>query len=134
MAGAPPRTFDEQEEQAVRSALARLESDDYQVGVADDAVVVFEPDRPRAQLEEIIRFLGPFGSNPKTMDVLTRGMRYSPVLRFVLDDEQARIFHVERMTYRGEGGWSWPLDQGQLTDLVVEFLPHLGEDSFFDLV
>ena len=103
-----PRKIAEDEAQAVHSAMADLGLDDYRVEVKDDAVVVFEPDRSRAELEGIIRLLGPFGSNPRAMDVLTRDTRYSPVLRFVLIDDQARDFSVERMTYRGEGGWSCP--------------------------
>jgi len=38
------------------------------------------------------------------------------------------------MTYRGDGGWSWPLAGGKLTELAKQYLPHLGEESFFDLM
>lgn len=134
LARARPRKIAEDEAQIVRSIVAELGHDDHRVEVEPDAVVVFEPDRSRAQLEEVIRFLGPHGKRPEAMDVLTRGMRYSPVLRFVLADEQARVFSVERMTYRGEGGWSWPLDQGPLADLAERFLSHLGKDSFYELL
>jgi hypothetical protein len=133
LARARPRKIGEEEEQAVRSVMARIGLDDYRVEVKDDAIVVFEPDRSRPELEEIIRFLGPFGKNPRVMDVLTKGTTYSPALRFVLVDEQARDFDVERMTYTGEAGWSWPLEQGSIADLAGSFLPHLGKDSFYEL-
>lgn len=38
------------------------------------------------------------------------------------------------MTYRGDGGWSWPLARGKIGQLAKRYLSHLGEDSFFDLV
>ncbi len=131
---ARPRKIAEDEEQVVRSAMADLGLDNYRVEVEPDAIVVFGPDKSRGELEAIIRFLGPHGQRPDAMDVLTRGMRYSPVLRFVIANEHKRVFHAQRMTYRAEGGWSRALGIGAISDLAEEFLPHLGRDSFYEFI
>ena len=58
---------------------------------------------------------------------------FRPVLRFTLVDREERTFEVCRMTYRGDGGWSYPLGRGRLGHLVRQTVPHLGKQSFFDL-
>jgi hypothetical protein len=56
-------------------------------------------------------------------------------MRFQLVDKDQRLFAVERMTYRGEGGWHSLLWHGEaLPELARKYLPHLGRDSFFELV
>ena len=68
-------------------------------------------------------------------EVLEKSLRYSPVMRFVLADADARLFDVERMTYSGDGGWqglTWP--PLPLKKAVKEYLRHLGKESFFELM
>lgn len=60
--------------------------------------------------------------------------RVEPVLRFHLLDARKRLFDVERMTYRGEGGWHCLHDPLPLREAAEKYLPHLGEESFFELV
>ncbi len=118
------------EEESVRRELAALGLTAYRVEASekDKALVVFEPERLTIDLEA----LSPFGLRGGREDWLLRG-RYLPVVRFVLDDAGRRGFHVERMTYRGDGGWSWPLGHGDLDALAKKVLPHLGKESFFNL-
>lgn len=136
LARARPRKIGEDEQRVMVSALAGLGLSEYRVEVKDNAIVVFEPDRSGAEMEQILQHLGLGGGRPMTraMEVMNRNRRFSPVLRFVLSDRRERVFHAERMTYTGEGGWSWPLDQGSLADLAEDILPHLGKDSFFELM
>jgi hypothetical protein len=127
-----PRSISEAEEKAVRSQLEELSLGVYRIELKGDAIVVHQPHRSL----DIPLGLGPhspFTSRAQVAEWARRG-DYSPVLRFVLDDPGSRTFHVERMTYRGDGGWSWPLAGGKLTELAKKYLPHLGEESFFDLM
>jgi hypothetical protein len=57
--------------------------------------------------------------------------RFSPVLRFVREDSS---YVVHRMTYRGDGGWSYPLASGPLARLVRELVRKIGTDDFFELM
>jgi hypothetical protein len=56
--------------------------------------------------------------------------RYTPVLRFAPIEGEYAVF---RMTYRGDGGWSWALDHGSLGSLVRKYLNKLGTSAFFEL-
>jgi hypothetical protein len=127
-----PRTISEAEEKAVRSQLDALYPGVYRIEVEGDVIVVHQPDRS-LDLPLGLGLPSPFTSRTRAVEWARRG-DYSPVLRFVLDDPGSRTFHVERMTYRGDGGWSWPLAGGKLTALARRYLPHLGKESFFDLM
>lgn len=61
---------------------------------------------------------------------IDKRIRYTPVMKFVPGDPS---YAVHRMTYRGDGGWSWPLGYGQLAKLVARYLPHIGTEKFFQL-
>ncbi len=124
------RFLTELEEQAVRSAMAELDLHEYRLEIRGNAITIFEPDRCAAQLLEAI---SPVGLSKRAVDNLARRVNYSPVLRFVLDDRSTRTFHVERMTYRGDGGWSYPLRHGKIASLAKKYVPHVGKDSMFEL-
>jgi hypothetical protein len=65
---------------------------------------------------------------------LDRHMQFTPVLRFILTDAEARQFRVERMGHRGQfEGWHDIHRVGQLKLLANELIPALGTDAFFEL-
>ncbi|GEM_PF-567421 len=66
-------------------------------------------------------------------DGLMRRVRYDPVMKFVPSRERSGYW-VHRMTYRGDGGWSWPLATGPLSKLLKRFLGCVGTDEFFELM
>ena len=57
--------------------------------------------------------------------------RYDPVLKFV--PSLPGGYEMMRMTYRGAGGWSYPLASGSLDSLVARHLAAIGTDAFFDI-
>jgi len=57
--------------------------------------------------------------------------KYAAVMKFERDGDEYVAF---RMTYRGMGGWSWPLASGTLPDLVRQLVPPIGTEAFFDLM
>ena len=127
------RFITELEEQAVRSAMVELDLLECRLEIRDKTISIFEPDRSVADLAELLAATSPVGLSKRAVDNLARRVNYSPVLRFVLDDRSTRTFHVERMTYRGEGGWSYPLGHGKIASLAKQYVPHVGKDSMFDL-
>ena len=58
------------------------------------------------------------------------GTRYAPVMRLMPSGAGYAVF---RMTYRGDGGWSWPLAHGPLEELATRYLKQIGTDEFFEL-
>jgi len=155
---ARPQQIIPQEQSVVREALDSAGLARHRVEVKDDQITVFEPDR---DADELAGRFAPFSMpmdlsrhleammrhalgdaavdqhiRAKREDVrraVEETVRYSPVLRFRLTDQQARRFKVERMTYRGDGGWR-TLNYLPLPDAVRRYVRDLGQDSFFELV
>ena len=60
---------------------------------------------------------------------------YQPVIRFVLDQKEKRLFRPERFCFRGSvDDWIVLGLPASLKKLSAEFLKHLGKDSFYDLM
>jgi hypothetical protein len=63
---------------------------------------------------------------------------YMKVMRFTLVDEKARSFRVQRWCFKGSiDDWIdlWASGgKGKLPDLVKKFCPHIGQESFFELM
>jgi len=65
--------------------------------------------------------------------LLGRTITYSAEMRFVLADDEKRLFVLERYCYLGSiDGW---IDVAELAVLpkLVKYLKHLGKESFFEL-
>jgi hypothetical protein len=64
--------------------------------------------------------------------------RYMKVMQFILVDEDERTFRVQRWCFRGSiDRWIdlWSSGgEGNLPDLVKRFCPHIGQESFFELM
>ena len=99
------------------------------VDVQREHIVVYHAERLRIDLEGLgfeLRGLPDFFGN------------YTKVMRFTLVDEQARTFRVQRWCFRGSiDDWIdlWTSgSEGTLKNLVKQFSPHIGRESFFDLM
>lgn len=100
-----------------------------------DAVTVFMPSvDPEESARKLARGF-PFADRSGLLEILERSVRYSPMMRFVLVDEETREFVAERWCFlSGIDGWTPVGAPGSLTKLAHEFCRHLGEDSFFELM
>jgi hypothetical protein len=65
----------------------------------------------------------------------TASANYTAMMRFVLSDSDARLFAVERYCFRGSvDRWIHLAGPDRLAALGERFLPHLGHDSFYELM
>ena len=109
---------------------------DHRIEIIKGEIVVFEPTTGTSPdwATEVAR---PFFMHPQSPDItggmLRRRVRYGPVMKFVPLRERSD-YRVHRMTYRGDGGWSWPLASGSLDELFKRFLGCVGTDEFFELL
>jgi hypothetical protein len=107
------------------------------VDVDGDSIVVYSAERePRAakQLFEMLAVPG-MSKAAKMEDFLARHANYSPMLRFTLVDEDERLFRAERWCFRGSiDDWIDLAGEASLEELAAALLPHLGEESFYDLM
>lgn len=103
----------------------------YKVQAAQGAIVVFEP---QTRLDEL-RSMSDHFVFPRQLERYIeermRKSRYAPVMKF---EREADHYVVFRMTYRGHGGWSYPLDSGTLTKLIKKVVAKVGTEKFFDLM
>lgn len=123
----------EQEVEIVRAEMARHDHlRHHRAEGVRDAIVVFEPfSGPALVTESWAREVGIARIAP-SLDRLAARTRYAPVLKLVPDGVDR--FAVHRMTYRGEGGWSWPLASGPLPQLARRFVGTIGTSAFFELM
>jgi hypothetical protein len=55
------------------------------------------------------------------------------MLQFVLDDEKCRTFTAQRYCFRGAIDDWIDIGYGPLTTLVKQYVPPLGQESYFEL-
>ncbi len=132
-----PRRITELEEVSVVHALQKHKLRYYRVEVKDVYLTVYEPIGQEEEYSSLLEQIG-MGIFPRLLeknlaDIMNR-RPLEPVMRFRLVDPEKRIFEVERMTYRGRGGWRSLHDCRILQELTDKYLQHLGQDSFFDLM
>ena len=66
-------------------------------------------------------------------DILKDLQGYTPMMRFVVDDETERTFAVERMVFLQGVDWMFLDGPCPLELLANRFCPHIGKDSFYEL-
>ncbi len=114
----------------VRDGLGRYApGQDCLVDVQGEHIVVHHAEQVTLDLDRFglgIRGLPAFSGN------------YMKVMRFSLVDGEARTFRVQRWCFRGSiDRWIdlWESgSEGDLKDLVKKFCPHIGRESFFELM
>jgi hypothetical protein len=63
-----------------------------------------------------------------------RYTQFTPVMRFILDDQETRAYHAERWCYRGSvDGWIHAGYSGKIDQLAKKLTPTLGTDEFYEL-
>jgi hypothetical protein len=97
------------------------------VDVQGEHIVVYHAERVALNLERFgFRELPPSYRN------------YMKVMRFTLADEQDRTFRIQRWCFRGSiDDWIdlWMSGgEGKLPALVRTFCPHIGQESFYELM
>ena len=130
-----PRLITDLEEAIVKSELEKLGLNKYRCNVKGSYITVYEPLYRESDYSEMSEEMGVFAPAMKKYisERIDKGP-FDPVMRFRLIDEDKRIFELQRMTYRGEGGWMSLHKFGPLKDLARKYLKHLGKDTFYDLM
>jgi hypothetical protein len=75
------------------------------------------------------------GLDQRIRDEIEQHGRFTPVLRFILDDEARRTFRAERWCYLGSiDDWIDIGSPGPLDRLARQMVPKLGTEAFFELM
>jgi hypothetical protein len=131
----PPLIREEEIAQVEKSLrnLAKLKH--FIVEAKQDTIVVHLPDKNIDSLVKTFSPLCGFGINPSSLPNLERFMSYSPMMRFVLVDPEHRLFATQRWCFLGSiDDWIYLSRAEQLATLLAKYAPHLGKESFFELM
>jgi hypothetical protein len=109
----------------------------FQVAVEGDSLVIYTAGiDPEQSVRVLSRLFGTFPEGAAAAeDWIADHATYQPMLRFTLVDERKRRYVAERWCFLGSIDDWFPLSGGQTLDkLAKKYLPHLGQESFFELM
>jgi len=137
-----PKSVTEKDVEVVKKVLSEHpQARRYRIWVKPKEIIVYE--RVGPDYREIIEKIAPHLGLVVIPEEIIRRMeeenekhaQYTPVMKFVVDDEERRLFHAERMCYLG-GIDDWiVIESGRSIEYLAEkLIPTLGTDEFFMLV
>lgn len=132
-----PKLIPYEESVCVEDALERHpKARKYRVAVKDKQIIVYEA--LGRGTENLLDMLGSLGNR----DVLRkriqgfedRNAQFTPVMRFILEDQETREYHAERWCYRGSiDDWIHVGHSGKIDQLAKKLTPKLGTDEIYEL-
>ena len=105
----------------------------YKLDIKKNAIIVYLADQDIEAIRELLpkKDILKYRRMEKTLDSI---LDYSPMMRFVLTDNEKRKFVVERYCFLGSiDDWIYISGPDKLEILIKKYLKHLGKDSFFEL-
>lgn len=130
-----PRLITDLEKKTVERELKKLSSSKwYLIDIKGKDLTIYE------SREDIDRLKAIFGSKVRPHDdlsmddILGIAVSYTPIMKYILQDEDKRTFTVMRCCLLGSiDDWIQIGGSSRLKDLVETFTKRLGDDTLFDL-
>ena len=131
----PPKIITDEERQIVEDGMRKYASvQDYKIDVKGKAIIVYTADQ---SVDTLVGLFKDFRPNPyansELMTTLREFIQYSPMMQFVLDDKEQRLFTAQRYCFRGAIDDWIDIDHGKLAKLVKAYVKHLGNESYYEL-
>jgi hypothetical protein len=129
-----PKLISDAEVQVVQAEIGRHPHlRDCRVDVKKNVITVYEPNQDVDDSADRLAGYGVMAIN-NIRDLMRRSLTYTAVLRFVLEDEEERVFIAERFCFLGSiDDWIQIGQSGPLTKLVRSCIRHIGRDSLYEL-
>src|SRR6266478_1952867 len=129
----PPKLITDEERQVVEDGMRKYaEVQDCKIDVKGNALVVYTPHQSVEEFARLLTGLNPCIAEAKVREYFARSVQYSPMLQFLLEDEQRRLFTAQRYCFR-ESIDDWiDIGYGPLRTLVKQYVQHLGQESYFE--
>ncbi len=133
-----PQLIGMEELALVEQALqAHAEKWRYKVEIKKNTLVIYESCQDIERLDSRLgSWMAPWMNAGKAKEWLVRTAHYQAVMRFILEDQEKRLFSAERWCFRGSvDGWMNIMSEpsAKLPALVKKFIKHLGQESFYEL-
>ncbi|MEM7115990.1 MAG: hypothetical protein AAF614_26345 [Chloroflexota bacterium] len=128
-----PRQITFEEQRIVESGMRQYgKAKRYKVHVRDRMISIMTP------VENVDAILGYYEEEGVALSeerrkYLENMWRWETTMRFILQDEHKRIFTVQRYCYLGRIDDWIDIGFGELVDLVRQYVPHIDQESYFDL-
>lgn len=126
-----PKIITDEEVKILDKAMKRFcNLEYYQIDVRKDTITIYTGAENIQPLEDL------FGLTAKAnlKELLNRYIPYTPVLRFLLRDNEKREFITERYCFLGSiDDWIEIGEVGKLDELAKEYIKHIGEETFYEL-
>lgn len=127
-----PVLIHDEEQQLVEITLLERAEPDCKFEVKGKQIRVFTSEASVGGLDDLMQTLGV--SADAVRDVLQRHRQWEETLRFELVDAEARTFQTLRYCYLGSiDDWIEIGTADKLATVLNEFVPHLGQESYFEL-
>jgi hypothetical protein len=133
-----PQLILSKESAFVEAALKRHpKARNYRVAVKNDQIIIYEA--VGGDMDNLRKILGSAGFYIADVEErlqleLDRYTQFTPVMRFILDDEETREYHAERWCYLGSvDDWIYAGHSGKIDQLAKKLTPKLGTDDFYEL-
>jgi hypothetical protein len=133
-----PQLILSKESASVEAALKRHpKARNYRVAVKNDQIIIYEA--VGGDMDNLRKILGSAGFYIADVEErlqleLDRYTQFTPVMRFILDDEETREYHAERWCYLGSvDDWIYAGHSGKIDQLAKKLTPKLGTDDFYEL-
>lgn len=132
-----PKAITEAEKGIVEKQLKALKSfSRYKIDIRGKVITIFQSDQDIDAMQEIIGSFSMLRPRPDVdlQGLLQKTVTYSPIMRFTLEDEDARAFVAQRYCFRGSiDDWIYIGGPDPLTVVAKKLMPRLGQESFFEL-
>jgi len=104
----------------------------YRAAIKNNQIVIYESQG--FDYVEILTQMGWTASESPADKFREHDAQYSPIMRFILNSFEGRIFIPQRWCFRGSiDDWIIAGDSGKIQILVEKLIPKLGTDEFFEL-
>ena len=122
----PPKIITDEERQIVEDGMRKYaDVKDYKIDVKGKAIIVYTADQSIETLAGLFQDIHPDPTaNPKLMTVLRGVIQYSPMMQFILEEKEPRLFTVQRYCFRGSIDDWIDHDHGTLAKLVRTYVKH----------
>lgn len=135
---ARPQLIRPDESASVEVVLKRHpKAGNYRIAVKHDQIMIYEG--IGGGIDSLRIILGKAGLNierveERLQEELDRYTQFTPVMRFILDDQETREYHAERWCYIGSiDDWIYAGHSGKIEKLAKKLIPKLGTDAFFEI-
>ncbi|MEL6248564.1 MAG: hypothetical protein AAFN18_04780 [Cyanobacteria bacterium J06554_6] len=133
----PKKIITDAEVQVVKQGMEKFSKvKPFIVDVKKEIIYIFTAGQDIDRLSEWVRSTADqFNRDDDTVEkLIQRSIRYTSDLRFTLVDKQKRSFQTERYCYLGSiDDWIHIGPEDSLESLIKTYIPHLGQESFFEL-